>query len=329
LDQEQAFLKGIRQAPHDDSLRLVYADWLEEQGDERAMFVRVHVKLRGLAPDHPLRDGLEQELSRWRKGSDREWLIVAEPERAHLYAEPMPRQRARCGCMQPGRDSRWHEVELHREPQDTECDPWKRLCDLIEEAAADGRTEFAPLSGLDLPALEQIVTLPRSIAKLKAVERLDISGSALVRIPPEIGEMASLKYYDAYGSYRLHWLPYEITRCAYLDDSKISTRALYGNHKYRPPFPALGEETISEPALRHCSVCGEAYLEREEFRMWTTQGIATDALPLLVNACSRACIDRLHKPPNDYVKHPHRGGPNLNQPGPRFTEAPWVRRRRR
>jgi uncharacterized protein (TIGR02996 family) len=329
MDQEQAFLNAIRRAPHDDSIRLVYADWLEDKGDERAMFLRVYARLRNLAPDHPHRDELEQELSRWRKGCDREWLMVSEPERAHLYIDSTQRLRARCTCMHPGENGRWPVVELHREAQDTECEPWKRLCDLIEEAAADGRTEFSPFLEFDLPALDQIVTLPRSIAKLKAVERLDISGSALVRIPPEIGEMVSLRYYDAYCSYRFHWLPYEIARCAFLDDSKISTRALYGNYKRRTPFPALGESATTEPASRACSVCGEMFLDREEHRVWTTLGIATDAVPLLVNACSRTCIDRIRKPPRDYVKKPHRGGPCVNQPSPRFNELPWVRQRRR
>lgn len=50
--------------------------------------------------------------------------------------------------------------------------------------------------------------------------------------------------------------PYELTRCPRLRASVVSTRALYGNFKYRPPFPALREPHV---------------------------------LPLLVNACSSAC----------------------------------------
>lgn len=39
-------------------------------------------------------------------------------------------------------------------------------------------------------------------------------GSNLVRIPPEIGAMTSLEEFTPYTSYRLHWVPYEITRRA-------------------------------------------------------------------------------------------------------------------
>ncbi|HEY1066638.1 MAG TPA: TIGR02996 domain-containing protein, partial [Pirellulales bacterium] len=40
----QPFLDAIRAAPEDDAPRLIYADWLDEQGDEssrdRAAFIR-------------------------------------------------------------------------------------------------------------------------------------------------------------------------------------------------------------------------------------------------------------------------------------------------
>ena len=41
---QQAFLRAIAEHPDDDSSRLVYADWLEENGDpEKAGYVRVKV----------------------------------------------------------------------------------------------------------------------------------------------------------------------------------------------------------------------------------------------------------------------------------------------
>ena len=62
-------------------------------------------------------------------------------------------------------------------------------------------------------------------------------GSNLVRIPAEIGAMTSLEEFTPYTSYRLHWFPYELTRCPRLVRSTVSSSALYGNFKYRPPFP--------------------------------------------------------------------------------------------
>src|SRR5947209_2333045 len=42
----EAFLQAIIEAPEDDAPRLVYADWLEDNGDpHRAEFIRVQVEL--------------------------------------------------------------------------------------------------------------------------------------------------------------------------------------------------------------------------------------------------------------------------------------------
>src|SRR5262245_51138826 len=44
--QQQAFLDAIVAAPEDDAPRLVYADWLEENGDsDRAEFIRLQCDL--------------------------------------------------------------------------------------------------------------------------------------------------------------------------------------------------------------------------------------------------------------------------------------------
>jgi uncharacterized protein (TIGR02996 family) len=46
VNEEAAFLKAIRGSPADDTVRLVYADWLQEHGGrpERAEFIRLQVK---------------------------------------------------------------------------------------------------------------------------------------------------------------------------------------------------------------------------------------------------------------------------------------------
>jgi hypothetical protein len=146
------------------------------------------------------------------------------------------------------------DVTFRTEAQDTESEAWKTLLELIDNAAATGAKAFDPLRELEPGQETGIVTLPASIAKLKEVEKLNLYGSSLVRIPPEIGEMESLKEFVPYTSYRLHWFPYEITRCTKLRNSTVSTRALYGNFKFPPAFPRLdadmetGEETAQRPA---------------------------------------------------------------------------------
>jgi uncharacterized protein (TIGR02996 family) len=65
---DEAFVRGILDNPEDDSLRLVYADWLEERGDPRGEFIRVQCCLAGMAPDDPRHAGLES----------REWELLTE-----------------------------------------------------------------------------------------------------------------------------------------------------------------------------------------------------------------------------------------------------------
>src|SRR5258706_9164999 len=150
-----------------------------------------------------------------------------------------------CDCFENDDPAAWTEPKFHPAVQDTQSEGWKQLLELVEIAAGDGREEFAPFYEMTPEARSQVITLPPTIAKLKAVRRLLLVSSFLVRIPPEIGDMENLVEFTPYMSYRLHWFPYEITRCARLDESSVSTRALYGNHKFRPPFPRLATPRLS------------------------------------------------------------------------------------
>ena len=46
--EAEAFLQRIRAYPDDDAPRLIYADWLDEQGDPRGAFIRVQLALAHL-----------------------------------------------------------------------------------------------------------------------------------------------------------------------------------------------------------------------------------------------------------------------------------------
>lgn len=45
MNENAQFLDAIQSSPQDESLRLVYADWLEERGDERAELVRLETAM--------------------------------------------------------------------------------------------------------------------------------------------------------------------------------------------------------------------------------------------------------------------------------------------
>jgi hypothetical protein len=224
-----------------------------------------------------------------------------------------------CHCFDAQYDETpFSELQFHAEAQNTECEAWRLLEKLVDNHAAKQSKEFSP--GLEMPPelWNQIITLPQSISKLTSVRRLYLYGSNLVRIPSEIGAMESLEELDIYTSYRLHWLPYEVIRCRKLKESRASTRALYGNYKYRPPFPPLGDGVAKAQFVSgSCSVCGGCCSSAAVRQRWISLRVATDVFPLLVNACSEECIRRLPSAAKGYVEHPHEGGLELKQPDSR------------
>jgi uncharacterized protein (TIGR02996 family) len=77
MNHEQAFLQAIRETPDDDAPRLIYADWLEEQGGAartaRAAFIRIQCRLDELPDDDPTRDRLEDDAADLLAEHEAEW----------------------------------------------------------------------------------------------------------------------------------------------------------------------------------------------------------------------------------------------------------------
>jgi hypothetical protein len=220
--------------------------------------------------------------------------------------------------LEAGAQYPWPEQFLHLTVQDTRCAPWIKLLELVEQAAFE---QWECLSLVDHFSQEErasILTLPPSIARLKSVRKLVSYRSGLLRLPAEIGEMEKLEEFVPYTSYGLHWFPYEITRCRHLSRTIVSTRALYGNYKFRPPFPRINTRaTIDAMRPSRCSICGHP-LTSGVVQAWHSLPVGTDVLPLLVNACSQQCIDALPDAPDTYIQRPHHGG--LSQ---RQADAKW------
>jgi uncharacterized protein (TIGR02996 family) len=53
MSREEDFLQAILENPDDDVPRLIFADWLEEQGDPRGEFIRLQCELAGLPEYQP------------------------------------------------------------------------------------------------------------------------------------------------------------------------------------------------------------------------------------------------------------------------------------
>jgi len=59
MDHRHAFAEEIRENPHDDAPRLIYADLLEERGEPQAELIRIQVELSHLEIGDPARRPLE------------------------------------------------------------------------------------------------------------------------------------------------------------------------------------------------------------------------------------------------------------------------------
>lgn len=77
MDHARTFLEAIRQAPDDDTPRLVFADWLEEHGGAperaRAAFIRAQVRAARLEEGDPHRQALEDEATELLAEHEEEW----------------------------------------------------------------------------------------------------------------------------------------------------------------------------------------------------------------------------------------------------------------
>lgn len=203
--------------------------------------------------------------------------------------------------------------KIKHDVQDRSSVAWRTLCAYIDLVVREEREEFRPAEGIGPELYQQIYTLPESIAQMKKVKRVNLYGSMLKRIPPQIGQMDALETFSSYTSYDLHWYPYEIVHCKQLSSSMVSTRALYTHLKGRRGFPDLHNNPVRyDGDSLQCSVCRKEMSYSQTNQLWISLQVGTDVLPLLANLCSRDCEALLPHPPEGYVPFPHKGGARSN-----------------
>lgn len=100
MSDEQAFLCSLIANPSDDTLRLVFADWLDDHGDPRGTFLRAEVALHQAGQSDRAGE-LREQLHRTRRDLDARWLalvdrpqpgwrIVRRGEHATAYGKAIP-----------------------------------------------------------------------------------------------------------------------------------------------------------------------------------------------------------------------------------------------
>lgn len=233
-----------------------------------------------------------------------------------LAAAKQVERGGHCSCLSARTRTGKPQVPiLHVESQDDAAPGWPLLLRHIAEADVEGVEIFEPLAAMAADKWPGIVTLPSELGALSRLKKLRLYGSHLCRLPPELGRLAALEDLDIYTSYSLHWLPYEVTRCMKLRQTRMSTRGLYGNAKTLLPFPRLSG-LIDGLTPSTCSVCDQPFGESGPQMFWTTQRIGTDIAPLLIHSCSATCLAHVPDAPQGYHARPHRGGGGVGMPDP-------------
>ena len=93
MNEEVAFLDGIKANPQDLVLRSVYADWLEERGDARSEYLRIDRKLQELlgslatneSADNLKIRQLGARLKKLGKTLDANWIAIIDALRPKFF----------------------------------------------------------------------------------------------------------------------------------------------------------------------------------------------------------------------------------------------------
>jgi uncharacterized protein (TIGR02996 family) len=85
MNEREALLRAVCENPDDDTPRLVFADWLQENGDEeRAEFIRVQLEIAGLPDGKKKQKRLAREKELLDAHRD-EWAEALKPYFAYYY----------------------------------------------------------------------------------------------------------------------------------------------------------------------------------------------------------------------------------------------------
>jgi len=213
----------------------------------------------------------------------------------------------------------------------------KQLIVDFDEAVESCPLWIFQLTGLTGLALNHYPfrTLPDEISALTELQHLHMYGSKLTKVPRCIECLKNLYELDLYTSYALHYLPYEVTRCSALADSRFSIRALFGNGKTNMALPLLpdwqaasqsgvgagevyallqrcgclsleAETVMSFLDWNRCSVCKRWYLHDAGSYTWSHCHIGTDTQALLAFCCSARCAKQV----KNQIRFDSRSGKN-------------------
>jgi uncharacterized protein (TIGR02996 family) len=180
---EDAFLRAILAQPNDDNVRLVYADWLEEQGDpgsaSRAEFLRLTAELGATGGRKGWRKALRKQLQKLAAELDTDWLAVVSrlavencqgrrPEGVAGRRIPLVRFDFLC-------DRRWEDMRPTEDGVVRFCDGCRQnvhYCDTIMKARQHAQRRHCITVDLGVIRREDDLAPRRTYLGRPSVERL-------------------------------------------------------------------------------------------------------------------------------------------------------------
>jgi uncharacterized protein (TIGR02996 family) len=181
MHDEDGFLAVIRQTPADDTARLVYADWLDEQDDRacklKAEFIRLELRLA----NGPYSFGLSYHLQVIAEQIDSDWLVVISRPKI----EGCPEQLAN-GC-----PSDWSRLSPTSHPSARTCAVCRTAVHytrsraeaqqylLLGQRTAVARVPSSPTGGQSPPRPSPVATVERE----PLIERPRLPGPRDERCP--------------------------------------------------------------------------------------------------------------------------------------------------
>jgi len=127
MTQDEAFLQDIVAHPEDNSLRLIYADWLDEQGDPRAGFLRLEAEFTALPETDKRKKQLRKRLRKLQQGLPPDWL--ARLDRTNIENCSV---RFEFEC-----PKRWEKLQVTGDEKVRYCETCRKPvfhCDTVKEA---------------------------------------------------------------------------------------------------------------------------------------------------------------------------------------------------
>jgi uncharacterized protein (TIGR02996 family) len=184
VSDEAGFLQAILAEPGDAALRLIYADWLDERGDDasrrRAEYLRVECELDGLPPKDRRRRHLRGRLQELRGSVGDDWWRVLDSAKVEYCVEFAYR------CPQ-----RWDSLTPTADPAVRHCEECRRDVHYCRSARkAHQLAEAGECVAID----SRLARLP-----LRLVRAAERTGRLLGRVAPHVPHRVPLQARGAKG----------------------------------------------------------------------------------------------------------------------------------